>query len=296
MKKLLILIFLGYIFNLNAQQTKDIKKIQTKFTDGWNSTPALGITKGDYYSAESKFGRGEQHLGILEVVINSDKIVMVEFNEIGRADYHTVAYQNQLKRNSEYNFMMGEIGGSSWIQGVLLAEKQVIENQNLVTKLDYVAGATETIVQGFEPLAKIVNDEIKKGTNKKFYRISEDLGGGITGVLDVILENGKIISCMYDEIFADSKDKIENPKLKKYYRVSKYESILYKEDSKVGFRYQMNKLNERVVETQDLFNIKGLPATERTKDYLKNPSYNNYIELAKKLYEELKKDKVLKNQ
>lgn len=105
--------------------------------------------------------------------------------------------------------MMGEIGDSTWIQGVLLAEKQMLEKQNLITKLDYVAGATETVVQGFEPLAKIVNDKIKKGTNQKFYR------------------------------------------------VSKYESILYKEDSKVGFRYQMNKLNERVVETQDLFDLNG---------------------------------------
>ncbi|MGL5616469.1 MULTISPECIES: FMN-binding protein [Bacteria] len=295
MKKLLALVFLGYIFTLNAQENIKSRKIETKFSEGWDTTPALGITKGEYYSEELKFGRGEQHLGILEVVINSGKIVMVEFNEIGRSDYHTVAYQNQLKRNSEYNFMMGEIGGSTWIQGVLLAEKQVLEKQDLLTKLDYVAGATETVVQGFEPLAKIVNDRIKKGTNQKFYRISEDLGGGMTGVLDVVLENGKIINCMYDEIFANSKDKIENPKLKKYYRVSKYESILYKEDSKVGFRYQMNKLNERVVETQDLLNIKGLPAAERTKDYLKNPSYDNYIKLAKKLSEELKKDNILKN-
>lgn len=194
---------------MNAQENIKGRKIETKFSEGWDTTPALGITKGEYYSEELKFGRGEQHLGILEVVINSEKIVMVEFNEIGRPDYHTVAYQNQLKRNSEYNFMMGEIGGSTWIQGVLLAEKQVLEKQNLITKLDYVAGATETVVQGFEPLAKIVNDKIKKGTNQKFYR------------------------------------------------VSKYESILYKEDSKVGFRYQMNKLNERVVETQDLFDLNG---------------------------------------
>ena len=97
---------------------------------------------------------------------------------------------------------------------------------------------------------------------------------------------------MNDLIQYDTISKVLN---KKYYRVSKYESILYKEDSKVGFRYQMNKLNERVVETQDLFDIKGLPATERTRDYFKNPSYDNYIKLAKKLSEELKKDNVLKN-
>ena len=57
----------------------------------------------------------------------------------------------------------------------------------------------------------------------------------------------------------------------------------------------MNKLNEKILETQNLFNIKGLPATERIRDYFKNPSYDNYIKLAKKLSEELKKDKVLKN-
>lgn len=266
---------------------------ETIFSQGWDATPTLGITKGDYYKEVNNFGRGEGHTGILEVVMADGKFVLVEFNEIGRPDYHTNAYQNEYKRLSEYNFMMGEAGGTAWIQGVLSAEKQMMESQSLVGEIETVSGATETVVQGFLPLATAINDRLANGTTQKFYRIAEDLGTGITAVLDVVVEDGKIIDCKYDEVFANEQDKIENVKFKKYYRTSKYESIMYKEDSKIGFKWQMDRLNDRVIETQDLFNLEGLLAVEKSDEANQNPSYEIYLKLAETLHKEMVKDNVL---
>ena len=59
-------------------------------------------------------------------------------------------------------------------------------------------------------------------------------------------------------------------------------------------------LNEKVVKTQNMLDLTGLPATEETGDYKKsgfttrNTAWDNYLKLAEKLQEEMKKDKVLK--
>lgn len=270
-----------------------VEKEPTPFEQGWDATPALGITKGDYYKEEGKFGRGAGHIGILEVVVQDDKMVLVEFNERGRPDYHTNEFQDELKRLSEYNFMMGESNGSAWIHGVLLAEQQMMEHQSLTQEVDYVSGATQTVSDGMVPLAKKLDERMSAGTSQKFYRIAEDLGGGLTGILDVVVEDGKIVSCMYDELFASDQDDITDANLKKYYRVSKYESISYKEDSKIGFNWQMDRLNDRVVETQDMFNLTGLLAVEKDDTANKNPAYDNYLALAGKLHEVMVADGVL---
>lgn len=279
-----------YLSNSETNSSSGDEK--TIFAQGWSAVPELGILKGDYYKETGKFGRGEGHTGLLEIVVNNDSIIMVEFNEIGRPDYHTLAYAD-YKRLSDYNFMMGEIQGAAWIQGVLNAEEIILEKQDLQPEIDYVAGATETVTQGLEPLAKQIKDRMEAGTNQKFYRIVEDLGGGITGVLDIVVENGKIIENKYDEVFADNQNDIEDPKLKKYYRTSKYENNLYKDDSKIGFRWQMDLLNKQVVESQDMLNIEGLPGTVKNDDYNKNPSYDNYLKLAEKLHAEMVADRVL---
>lgn len=271
------------------------KKAATKFDEGWSVKPEFGILKGNYFKESEKFRQG--HTGILEVVTGDDgSLLMVEFNETGRPNYYTRVYQNQNKRLSEYNFTMGESKGVALIQGILSAEKQMIENQSLTDEIDLVSGASNSVQQGMMPLAEKIAARLEAGTNLKYYSIAEDIGGGLSGKLDVVLEDGKIIECMYDEIFADSPEEIEDESMKQHYRTSKYNSIYYEEPSRIGFNIQMDALNEKVVQTQDMFDLTDLPATEETGNYqtsgftLRNTAWDNYLLLAEKLHDEMIKD------
>lgn len=263
----------------------------------WDAQPTLGLIKGDYYKIEERFRQG--HLGVLEVVQNDGKIVEVEFNEMTRPNYYKRYYQDVPKRNSEYNFDMGAAKGAAWIQSVVQVEKQMIDEQRLTGEFDVVSGASNSIEQAMAPLAEKLNSQLSSASGMKYYAIAEELGGGLTGKLKVIVQDGKIIECRYDEIFANSPDDIEDPELKKYYRVSKYESIEYHEPSRIGFNVQMDELNKKVVETQDMLDLTGLPAIESTGDYKasgyteRNTAWDNYLKLAEKLLNEMKADKVL---
>jgi hypothetical protein len=58
----------------------------------------------------------------------------------------------------------------------------------------------------------------------------------------------------------------------------------------------MDALNEKVIETQDLLDLSGLPSTDETGDYassgftIRNESWDNYLKLAEKLKAEIEKD------
>lgn len=274
-----------------ASETPEVSDLE------WDAQPTLGLVKGDYYKIEERFRQG--HLGILEVVQNDGKFVEVEFNETTRPNYYKRYYQDVPKRNSEYNFDMGAAKGAAWIQSVVQVEKQMIEEQRLTGEFDVVAGASNSIEQAMVPLAEKLSEQIGTPTGVKYYAIAEELGGGLTGKLKVLVKDNKIIECRYDEIFANSPDEIEDPSLKKYYRVSKYESIEYHEPSRIGFNIQMDELNNKVVETQDMLNLEGLPATESTGDYKssgyteRNSAWDNYLKLAEKLLNEMKADGVI---
>ncbi len=133
-----------------------------------------------------------------------------------------------------------------------------------------------------------------------YYKVEERFRQGHLGILEVVKDNGKIVECRYDEIFADSQDEIKSATLKKFYRQSKYWSITYDEPSRIGFNVQMDALNDKVVTTQNLLDITGLPATEKSGNYKKsgftrrNTAWDNYLKLAQKLQVELEKDNVLK--
>lgn len=263
----------------------------------WDAQPTLGIIKGDYYKVEERFRQG--HLGVLEVVQNDNKIVEVEFNEMTRPNYYKRYYQDVPKRNSEYNFDMGLAKGAAWIQSVVKVEKQMIEEQRLTGEFDVVSGASNSIEQAMVPLAEKINAQIGNPDGTKYYAIAEELGGGLTGKLKVLVKDGKIVECRYDEVFANSQDEIEDAELKKYYRLSKYESLQYHEPSRIGFNVQMDELNAKVVETQNMLDLTGLPAIEDTGDYKssgytkRNTAWDNYLKLAEKLLSEMKADKVL---
>jgi len=61
----------------------------------------------------------------------------------------------------------------------------------------------------------------------------------------------------------------------------------------------MDELNKKVVETQEMLDLIGLPAIESTGDYKssgyteKNTAWDNYLKLAEKLQTEMKADGVL---
>lgn len=263
----------------------------------WDIQPPLGIVKGDYYYAEERFRQG--HLGMLEIVKNNDEIVYVEFNEMTRPNYYERFYQNVPKRLSEYNFTMGDRKGAAWVQSVVMVEKQMIEEQRITGEFDAISGASNSINQSMVPLAEKLVDEVNAPSGKKYYGIAEQLGGGLTGFVQVVIADGKIESVRYDEIFANTPDEIEDPALKEYYRQSKYESVTYKEPSRIGFNVQMDALNAKVVETQDLLDLSGLPSTDETGDYassgftIRNTSWDNYLALAAKLVEEIEADGAL---
>jgi major membrane immunogen (membrane-anchored lipoprotein) len=263
----------------------------------WDIQPPLGIVKGDYYYAEERFRQG--HLGMLEVVKHEDAIVYVEFNEITRPNYYERFYQNVPKRLSEYNFTMGDKKGAAWVQSVVAVEQQMIEEQRVTGEFDAISGASNSINQSMVPLAEKLVEEMKEPSDQQYYAIAEKVGGGLTGFVQVILEDGKIQSVRYDEIFANHPDEIEDPALKPFYRQSKYESVRYQEPSRIGFNVQMDALNEKVVETQDLLDLTGLPSTDESGDYassgftIRNDAWDNYLHLAGKLLEEMQADGVL---
>lgn len=275
--------------------TNDLGIITTDLD--WSIQPKLGLIKGDYYKIEERFRQG--HLGVFEVVKDGDKIVYVEFNEITRPNYYHRYYQNVPKRMSEYNFTMGEKVGAAWIQSVLLVEKQMLEKQSIVGEFDLVSGASNSINQSMLPLAEKLSQSFDKPSGEKFYSIAEKLEGGLTAALKVTLIDGKFTSVRYDEIFADSPEEIDNPSLKKYYRQSKYESVEYEEPSRIGFNIQMDLLNDSVVKSQDMLDISKLPSIGSTGDYAssgfttRNTAWDNYLSLATKLLEEMKKDGAL---
>lgn len=279
----------------SEKESTDPKDSEVETTElEWSIQPELGIKKGDYYRAEERFRQG--HLGILEVVKNEDEIVHVEFNEMTRPNYYHRYFQDVPKRMSEYNFTMGAKKGAAWIQSVVLVEEQMLDEQRITGEFDVVSGASNSINQSMLPLAEKIEASFDEPSNQKYYSIAEDIGGGLTGYVKVVLDDKKIVSVRYDEIFADSPEEIEDTKLKEFYRQSKYESVEYEEPSRIGFNVQMDALNEKVVETQDLLDLSELPAIDKSGNYassgftIRNDSWDNYLRLAETLLEEMKND------
>lgn len=197
---------------------------------------------------------------------------------------------------SEYNADMYLTKGAGWIQSVLIVEDQMIENQSLTGDFEVVAGASNSFNQSFLPLAEQLEEELDQPSTAKYYSIAEEIVEGVTAYLKVVMEDGEITKVSYDEIFASSPDEIESEALKSLFRQLKYHSIEYDEPSRIGFNIQMDALNEKVVETQDLLDIEGLPVTGETGDYAssgfttRNPSWDTYLDLAEKLLEEINAD------
>lgn len=298
----------------------------------WTVQPPKGMLKGDYYRIEERFppyykGIPGQfpddpgHLGIVEAVKVDGRIVWVELNEITAPTYYRHLYPNISKRRSSFSFWQYEKARMQEAKVVLTmglqyVERQMLEQQRLSGAFDFLNSASGS-AKKLIAIATKLEAAMEQPSAQTLYSYAEDFGYGITGWLKVVLENGKIVSCRYDEIFADHPGDIVHPELKQYYRQSKYDCVTYEDPFPamfdrhaflVGFRTQMDNLNSKVAATQNLLDISGLPhsagvdlgplwddpCTEKKPLDMKQrpiyPALRNYQRLAAVVLEEMKKD------
>lgn len=285
--------------------------------------PPKGLIKGNYYHAERWFGGNEWsngHLGELAVVTDDhQQIVFAEFNETTMDGYYNRYFEQVSKRRSDYGIWQASVprqaeAGVVLTDGMIHVERQILERQSLAGGFDLLTGASNSM-RGLLPLAQDLALKVTSPSPKRYYGVSEDFGYGITGWLQVVTEHGRIISCFYDELFADSQDAIHYPALKRYYRQSKYHSPCFEEPEIpgwksrgffIGFRKLMDILNETVVRQQDLMAIQGLkhvagadvgPIWDRCSEderpfelpqkEIRYPVWNNYMKLAKIINKEI---------
>ena len=238
-------------------------------------------------------------------------------------------FQNVSKRRTEFQFFQdfhdkrrSVAYGRVLANGFKYVEDQILEKQDLDADYDLLTGASFSM-KNMIGLKNDVSAQRKDSNHKKqrYYGYTEDYGYGITGWLQVVVEDGKIVRCFYDEIFADHTKDIVYDDLKQFYRQSKYFSTTYEDPFPsgwdrhaflVGFRTQMDNLNLKVCATQNMLDLTGLPhAAGRDMGMIwdnpnpdhahldmdpKNrpmyPAFINYLRMAKVVLEEMRKDGV----
>lgn len=264
----------------------------------WTVQPPMGMLKGNYYRAENWFAPhfpGDKgYHGILEVVQEDGKLQMVEFNEINNPTYYIRRYQGVSKRLSDYGFLQAAkertaISGVVLVNGLTHLERQMVEQNRLTGEFDLLTGASNSIKRSMLPLAQEIADRLGAPSGQRYYGYAVQVEPGVTGRLQVVLEKGRIISCAYDEIFADRQEDIQDPELKPYYRQSKYHSPDYISTIGAGFNTVFDLLSEKVLQTQNLTDLTGLPFTEEPK---RAREWDNYLKLARRVEEELRADGV----
>ncbi len=307
----------------------------------WTAQPPYtGLVKGDYYHAELYYsGRwgAKGHKGMLDVAVKDGNIVFAEFNENTMDNYYVRHFQGLSKRRTEFQFFQdfhdkrrSVAYGTVLANGFKYVEDQILEKQDLAGDFDLLHGASFSM-KSMIGLTKDVDAQIKDPNHKKqlYYGYVENFGYGLTGWLQVVVEDGKIVRCFYDEIFADHTAEIVYDDLKQFYRQSKYESSTYEDPFPTGwdrhawlvcFKELSDQLNAKVCQTQDMFDIAGLPcvdgpdmgvvwdkpredeaplvsdsdATARSVERPRSPVWNNYLRMAKVLHDEMVKDGILK--
>ena len=184
----------------------------------WTVQPPMGLVKGDYYRAENWFAPhfpGDKgYHGILEVVRRDGTLQMVEFNEINNPTYYIRRYQGVSKRLSDYGFLQATKertakSGVVLVNGLTHLEEQMVAENRLTGEFDLLTGASNSIKRSMLPLAEEIAGRLDKPSGQVYYGLSQAVEPGVTGRLQIVLEAGKIISCAYDEIFADRQEEID---------------------------------------------------------------------------------------
>lgn len=298
----------------------------------WTVQPPEGLISGEYYrieerfppyypGVEGQFPADPGHLGIVEVIKKDGKLVFVELNEITAPSYYRHLYQNISKRRSDYSFWQYtkarmQKAGVTLTMGMEHVEAQMLEKQSLVGDFDFLASASGS-VKKLVKIAEKLQEKLDKPSGQTIYSYSENYGYGLTGWLKVVVEDGRIVSCRFDEIFADDPADIVHPELKKYYRQSKYDCPTYEDPFPagfdrhaflVGFRTQMDNLNSKVCATQDMLDLTGLPhatgkdmgaiwdnpgdpdAELNMKERPMYPTWSNYLRMAKVVLAKMRED------
>lgn len=298
----------------------------------WTVQPPQGLLTGNYYRIEERFPPYYQgvegqfpadpgHLGIVEVVKQGEEIIFIELNEITAPTYYNHLYQNISKRRSSFPIWQHEkprmVGTHANITlGLQFVEKQMLEGQRLSGHFDLLASASGSAKKLIKIAAKL-EEQIKEPSTQTLYSYSENFGYGLTGWLKVVIEDDQIVACKYDEVFADEPDDIVHEQLKKYFRQSKYDCPTYEDPFPptwdrhaflIGFRTLVDNLEMKVLATQNLFDLEGLPHTtgpdlgplwDKTGNEPKAlemgerpiyPAWNNYLKLASVIADRMRDD------
>lgn len=262
----------------------------------WTVQPPKGLIKGNYFREEARFSScfpGDPgHLGVLEAVEKDGRLLMVQFNEQCSPTYYLRRFQNVDKRLSDYGFFQAskERTASTGVvlaNGITAVENQMVERNRLTGDFDLVAGASNSIRRSMLPLAEKIAVRLGKPSGQRYYGLSKELEPGVTGRLQIVVEEGRIIRLFYDEIFADTQEEILDPELKPYYRQSKYHCPDYISTSGAGFNSLSDLLTESVITNQNLLDLVGLPYTDSEN---RAPDWDRYLELAVPLQEEMRRD------
>ncbi len=248
----------------NYKREKTVSILERLF---WSVQPPKGLIKGDYYREEMRFGSGANydpgHLGILEVVHRDGRLQMVEFNERCSPTYYVNMQQDMSKRLSNYCFFQATKGrtektGAVLVNGLTHVEEQMMAENRLTGPFDLVTGASNSVNRAMLPLAEKIAGQLDKPSGKLYYGTTIQVEQGVTGRLQVVIENGKYTRCFYDEIFADRPEEIADPDLKRYYRQSKYFAPEYISTCGLGFNKFSDLINKMVVEEQSLTKLPNL--------------------------------------
>lgn len=254
---------------------------------------------GDYFRVENNFAphhaldRG--YHGILEVVEHEGHLVHIEFNELNSPSYYNRYYQNASKRRSDYCFFQAKKERTAQTLKVLdngftAVEQQMLRENRLTGSFDLVTGASNSVKRSLLPLAAQIEALRSQPRTMYYYGYAEQIEGGLTPWLQVVVQNGRIVRCFYDEVFADTQEAITDPSLKKYYRQSKYNSITYESPYPDGFNVLSDLLQQRVLITQDMLDLSGLPWTKDTELRKRAPEWDRYLHLAAVICDAARKD------
>lgn len=265
----------------------------------WTVQPPKGLIKGNYFREEARFSScfpaDPGHLGVLEVVEKDGKLLMVQFNEQCSPTYYMRRFQNADKRLSDYGFFQASkertaATGVVLANGISSIENQMVRQNRLTGDFDLVAGASNSIRRSMLPLAERIAARINSPSRQLYYGLAKELEPGVTGRLQLVIEDKKIIRFFYDEIFADTPEEIKDPELAPYYRQSKYYCPDYVSTSGAGFNALSDLLAQSVLCSQELLGLVGLPYTEEDNRAL---DWDRYLQLARPLQEEMTADGVL---
>ena len=268
----------------------------------WSVQPKPGLITGDYYRAEGRFtphpGGEKDFLGVLEVVQHEGQLQLVEFNEFNSPYYYIRKYQNANKRYSDYAFLQASRARTAathvvLVNGMTHVEAQMLRENRLRGEFDLLTGASNSIRESMLVLADQIAGQLSAPSGKQYYGLTQPVEPGVTGRLQVVVEAGRIVSCFYDEIFADRPEEIADEELRPYYRQSKYYSLDYVSEYPCGFNALFDMWREQVLRTQNLLDLHGLRFSEGP---FFDRAWGHYLQLAQPLWDTLLRSHALQSQ